>query len=161
MNCSPAGKNIAFIAFHPDAPISTWSRDDNQIIKWSPDGDYLGVASTFNVSASSTKGKAEEPASPVYITEFQWSPMAPGKGQSSAESYVVGATDGMNPYRYTTEISKVYRKTLFLLESREGRKGRRGPLWRSIESQMELRGFCHSLWYAFDFGRMHNLESYI
>ena len=100
MNCFPAGKNVVLIALSSTLtrPLRSWNSDDNQIIKWSPDGDYLGVATTFNANASLSKGKTEESASPVYITEFQWSPTAPGKGQSSAESYVIGATDGIHYY---------------------------------------------------------------
>lgn len=57
-------------------------RDDNKILKWSGDGDYLGEAFQFHAAPN------------VYITELQWAPSAPGRGQQVSETMILGATDG-------------------------------------------------------------------
>ncbi|OAJ40437.1 hypothetical protein BDEG_24171 [Batrachochytrium dendrobatidis JEL423] len=61
--------------------------DDRKIMKWSGDGDSLGILTTFEPAQ-------EDTLPPAYITDMHWFPIAPKKGQSSSDIYVVGATDG-------------------------------------------------------------------
>lgn len=62
--------------------------DDKKINRWSGDGDLLGLVTKFDPSS-----KANESAN-VCATQLQWLPSAPGKGQTIADMFVVGGTDG-------------------------------------------------------------------
>ncbi|TPX35764.1 hypothetical protein SmJEL517_g02004 [Synchytrium microbalum] len=77
--------------------------DDNKIIRWSGDGDYLGnmVTTLFNNPTQTNKKPTEnDPASQLYLTEFQWlspSNSAPSKGgqpNTNLDVLVAGGTDG-------------------------------------------------------------------
>lgn len=58
-------------------------RDDNKILKWSGDGEFLGEAFEFNTAPN------------VFITELQWAPSAPGRGQTqTSDTMILGTTDG-------------------------------------------------------------------
>ncbi|KAJ2996367.1 Intraflagellar transport protein 80 [Globomyces sp. JEL0801] len=64
--------------------------DDKTILKWSGDGDLLSTVTTFNPS-----GKLVDDDDPkVSVTDLKWFPASPGKGQMSADTFVVGGTDG-------------------------------------------------------------------
>ncbi|KAI9350037.1 WD40-repeat-containing domain protein [Zopfochytrium polystomum] len=78
--------------------------DDQKIQRWSGDGEYLGPASTGILDAATTTarghgsngaaGSGHQPQPPVYITQIDWFPTTPGRGQIGAEMYAAGATDG-------------------------------------------------------------------
>jgi intraflagellar transport protein 80 len=59
--------------------------DDKQILRWSGDGDLLGTVSKFDIPSKEQS---------VFATDMAWSPVAPGKGQNSADTFVVAASDG-------------------------------------------------------------------
>ncbi|KAI9009520.1 WD40-repeat-containing domain protein [Gaertneriomyces semiglobifer] len=63
--------------------------DDNQILRWSSDGECLGQVSTSIYD----KGT---PDMPISITEISWFPIAPGKTMYSAAAdvFAAAATDG-------------------------------------------------------------------
>ncbi|KAJ3333732.1 Intraflagellar transport protein 80 [Blyttiomyces sp. JEL0837] len=75
--------------------------DDRKIHRWSGDGEYLEPVQSaiFETPASKTNasttgaGSAAAPP-PVYITKFDWIPIPPGKGQTVADLYAAGGTDG-------------------------------------------------------------------
>ena len=80
----------------------SFDRDDRKIHKWTGDGEYVGPASSgiFDLPASKQQTAQQQqqqqsiaPA-PVFITRFDWFPMAPGKGQMAADMYAAGGTDG-------------------------------------------------------------------
>ncbi|KAJ3061297.1 hypothetical protein HDU98_002791, partial [Podochytrium sp. JEL0797] len=55
--------------------------------RWNGDGDYIGQApcTIFDSSKHSNSGTLNQTApAPVYVTDMQWFPMAPGKGQNGA-----------------------------------------------------------------------------
>jgi intraflagellar transport protein 80 len=62
--------------------------DDKQIIKWSGEGDFIQTVSKFEPNATKKDSLS------VFVTDLAWIPVAPGKGQGTAEIFVVGATDG-------------------------------------------------------------------
>ncbi|KAJ3106160.1 Intraflagellar transport protein 80 [Phlyctochytrium planicorne] len=70
------------------------------MLKWSGDGEFIGVqpAAIFEsppVAKSSAGGTpAAAQLSIPYISDLQWFPTAPGKGQTVAELYAAGGTDG-------------------------------------------------------------------
>ena len=63
------------------------------MLRWSGDGEPLGPVQTTLFNPPQVK-PGTEPPPPVYITEIHWFPAAPGKGQTGADVYVVGGTDG-------------------------------------------------------------------
>ncbi|KAJ1558254.1 Intraflagellar transport protein 80, partial [Nowakowskiella sp. JEL0078] len=91
--------------------------DDRKINRWNSDGEPLGQLTTtlFDVQSNSrpmgtsnttsmanlldsgARGMAGD-APNVYVTDIQWFPVAPGKGQAAAEMFAVGGTDGRKFY---------------------------------------------------------------
>ncbi|KAH9277413.1 hypothetical protein BASA83_000284 [Batrachochytrium salamandrivorans] len=67
--------------------------DDRQIMRWSSDGECMGVLTTFEPVVAKGVLHGELPL-PTYITDMHWFPTTPGKGQFSSDIYTVGATDG-------------------------------------------------------------------
>ncbi|TPX40936.1 hypothetical protein SeLEV6574_g06329 [Synchytrium endobioticum] len=70
--------------------------DDRKLLSWSADGDFLGQVPASLFNAQLMKGGADGigDAGPLYITEFQWFPPTPGKGQSTVDSFVAAGSDG-------------------------------------------------------------------
>ncbi|KAI9344345.1 WD40-repeat-containing domain protein [Obelidium mucronatum] len=70
--------------------------DDQRMHRWNGDGDYIGQASCAifdNVPSKHSNPGLNLP--PVYVTDIQWFPQAPGKGQNAAsEMYAAAGTDG-------------------------------------------------------------------
>lgn len=61
--------------------------DDKSILRWSGDGELLASVGNFDP-------KSAENDATVYATDLKWFPPPPGKGQTVADTYVVGGTDG-------------------------------------------------------------------
>ncbi|KAJ3125807.1 Intraflagellar transport protein 80 [Nowakowskiella sp. JEL0407] len=82
--------------------------DDKKILKWNSDAETLGQLSTSlfdsakptmsaaNLVSESAKGLvgAVSAQSSIYITNIQWFPIPPGKGQTTAEMFAAAGTDG-------------------------------------------------------------------
>jgi intraflagellar transport protein 80 len=57
-------------------------------VRWSSAGELLETVTKFDPS----EGRNKE--SIVYITDMAWFPLTPGKGQTSANTFVICGTDG-------------------------------------------------------------------
>ncbi|ORY48676.1 WD40 repeat-like protein [Rhizoclosmatium globosum] len=69
--------------------------DDQRMHRWNGDGDYIGQATCAIFDTHSKHSNPNLNAPPVYITDIQWFPQAPGKGQNVAsEMYAAAGTDG-------------------------------------------------------------------
>jgi intraflagellar transport protein 80 len=66
--------------------------------RWSGDGDFVGSVklAIFDTPEQQTKQTPSNntPPANVYVTDMQWVPLTPGKGQVASDSYIAGATDG-------------------------------------------------------------------
>ncbi len=69
------------------------NRDDNQILRWSAEGEFLSKITQFTPTTLS-KNNSENDASLVFITTIQWSPLGTYKAQNTSDHFVIGATDG-------------------------------------------------------------------
>ncbi|KAI8852661.1 WD40-repeat-containing domain protein [Chytridium lagenaria] len=71
--------------------------DDRKLHKWTGDGEFIGAvpAAIFDSPppASKQANNVSTP-SPSYVSDLQWLPTAPGKGQTVADLYAAGGTDG-------------------------------------------------------------------
>lgn len=62
--------------------------DDKSILRWSADGELLGTVGTFDPQVPGSEEVT------VFATDMKWFPPPPGKGQTVADTYVVGGTNG-------------------------------------------------------------------
>ncbi len=63
--------------------------DDKSILRWSGEGEFLG-----NISLIDPNNKNSDNNTTFYITDMKWFPPPPGKGQTVADTFVAGGSDG-------------------------------------------------------------------
>ncbi|KAI9202562.1 WD40-repeat-containing domain protein [Polychytrium aggregatum] len=75
--------------------------DDQQMLRWSGDGEHLGAvpialfSKSKTLAAAQKAGPSPEAQGSLYFTDIQWFPVAPSKGSSiGADLFVAAGTDG-------------------------------------------------------------------
>ncbi|KAJ3195520.1 Intraflagellar transport protein 80 [Irineochytrium annulatum] len=64
------------------------------MLKWTSDGEFIGPVPAAVFDSPPPLKQQQGPPPVFYVSDLQWFPPAPGKGQTVADLYVAGGTDG-------------------------------------------------------------------